>query len=62
MNAEPNVAAQSEPVKGALVPAGIGYESSLHFGKIEPYFPSAEAVKFLAVAIGPRMAEKNALF
>ena len=30
MDTEPNVAAQSEPVKGALVPAGRGTKSSLH--------------------------------
>ena len=33
MNAEPNVAAQSEPVKGALVPAGKGTKAASILGK-----------------------------
>ena len=44
MNAEPNVAARSEPVKGALVPVGKGTKIALMSGANEPYIPSAEAV------------------
>ena len=64
MNAEPNVAARSEPVKGALVPVGRGTKIALMSGAKEPYVPSAEAVEFSIVIIWPRMAEfqNNALF
>ena len=58
------MAAWSEPVKGALVPAGRGTKVASMSGAKEPYIPSAEAVEFFAVAIGLRMAEfqNNALF
>ena len=52
MDTEPNVAAQSEPVKGALVPAGRGTKVASMSGAKEPYISSAEAVKFYAVALG----------
>ena len=59
MNAEPNVAARSEPVKGALVPAGRGTKVAFMSGAKEPYIPSAEAVEFFAVAIGQRFAPRR---
>ena len=59
MNTEPNVAARSEPVKGALVPAGRGTKVAFMSGAKEPYIPSAEAVEFFAVAIGQRFAPRR---
>ena len=59
MNTEPNVAARSEPVKGALVPAGRGTKVASMSGAKEPYIPSAEAVEFFAVAIGQRFAPRR---
>ena len=53
---EPNVAARSEPVKGALVPVGRGMKIASMSGAKEPYIPSAEAVEFFAVAIGQRVS------
>ena len=52
MNTEPNVAAQSEPVKGALVPAGKGTKIAFMSGAKEPYITSAEAVEFLRMVLG----------
>ena len=49
---EPTVAAQSEPVKGALVPAGKGMKIASMSGAKEPYIPSAEAVEFSSWLLG----------
>ena len=46
MNTEPNVAARSEPVKGALVPVDEGTRIASMSGAKEPYIMSAEAVEF----------------
>ena len=59
MNTEPNVAAQSEPVKGALVPAGKGTKIAFMSGAKEPYITSAEAVEFSVVVLGPRLSAWN---
>ena len=50
MGTEHGVAAQSEPVKGALVPVGKGTKVASTSGAKESYIPSAEAVEFLRCA------------
>ena len=49
MDTEHGVAAWSEPVKGALVPAVRGTKVASMSGAKEPYITSAEAVEFSVV-------------